>query len=62
MAPTPHLPGPTDAISPQQHMHDQLATPMRVRRILVCGYYGFANTGDEAILVALLEDLRANYP
>ena len=22
-------------------------------RILVCGYYGFANTGDEAILAAL---------
>ena len=33
-----------------------------VQRILVCGYYGFANTGDEAILSALLSDLRVVYP
>ncbi len=32
-----------------------------VQRILVCGYYGFANTGDEAILSALLADLRTAY-
>lgn len=31
-------------------------------RILVCGYYGFANAGDEAILTTLLEDLRAAHP
>ncbi len=32
------------------------------KRILVCGYYGFANTGDEAILSVLLSDLRAVHP
>ena len=35
---------------------------IHLRRILVCGYYGFANTGDEAILAALLSDLRAVHP
>jgi polysaccharide pyruvyl transferase CsaB len=30
--------------------------------ILVCGYYGFANTGDEAILSVLLDDIRAVHP
>lgn len=33
-----------------------------VRHILACGYYGFANAGDEAILAALLTDIRALYP
>jgi polysaccharide pyruvyl transferase CsaB len=30
--------------------------------VLVCGYYGFGNAGDEAILTVLLEDLRSHYP
>ena len=33
-----------------------------MQRALVCGYYGFGNAGDEAILAVLLEDLRALYP
>lgn len=32
--------------------------PAGVERVLVCGYYGFGNTGDEAILAVLVEDLR----
>lgn len=32
------------------------------KRVLVAGYYGFGNTGDEAILSALLADMRAFYP
>ncbi|HJU81622.1 MAG TPA: polysaccharide pyruvyl transferase family protein [Acidimicrobiia bacterium] len=32
-----------------------------VERVLVCGYYGFGNTGDEAILSVLVEDLRHLY-
>jgi polysaccharide pyruvyl transferase CsaB len=28
-------------------------------RVLVCGYYGFANTGDEAICLAICQELRA---
>jgi hypothetical protein len=35
---------------------------MPAERILVCGYYGFANAGDEAILAGLLEDLAAGHP
>ena len=31
-------------------------------RVLVAGYYGSGNTGDEAILTALLRDLRALRP
>ena len=31
-------------------------------RVVVAGYYGFGNTGDEAILAALLADLRALAP
>ena len=34
----------------------------RIQRILVCGYYGFGNIGDEAILAVLLDDLRAVHP
>jgi teichuronic acid biosynthesis glycosyltransferase TuaH len=30
----------------------------QVERVLVCGYYGFGNTGDEAILSVLVDDLR----
>ncbi len=32
------------------------------KRILVAGYYGYHNTGDEAILSALLDDLRGIGP
>ena len=31
-------------------------------RVLIAGYYGFDNTGDEAILTAMLADLRALAP
>ena len=31
-------------------------------RILIAGYYGFGNTGDEAILSAMLSDLWALEP
>lgn len=31
-------------------------------RLLIAGYYGYANTGDEAILAAMLQDLRALRP
>ena len=30
--------------------------------ILVCGYYGFANAGDEAILSVLVDDIRSVHP
>jgi len=33
-----------------------------VHRVLICGYYGFGNTGDEAILTALLSDVQETYP
>ena len=29
-----------------------------MRRVLIFGYYGFRNTGDEAILAGMLRDLR----
>ncbi|MBZ5535418.1 MAG: polysaccharide pyruvyl transferase family protein [Acidobacteriia bacterium] len=32
------------------------------RQLLIAGYYGFRNTGDEAILTAMLSDLRALRP
>ena len=35
---------------------------LTMTRVLISGYYGFGNTGDEAILVALLSDLRALRP
>ena len=31
---------------------------MAKRKVLVSGYYGFGNTGDEAILLALKEALK----
>ena len=31
-------------------------------RLLICGYYGFGNTGDEAILTVLLAGLRRRFP
>ena len=34
----------------------------RSPRILIAGYYGFGNTGDEAILAAMLRDLRRRRP
>src|SRR5262249_19143345 len=34
----------------------------RPRRVLIAGYYGFGNTGDEAILAAMLADLRQRLP
>ena len=33
-----------------------------MKNILISGYYGFANTGDEAVLSAMLGYLRANFP
>ena len=32
------------------------------KKVLLAGYYGFSNTGDEAILSAMLSDLRAEQP
>ena len=32
------------------------------KQVLVAGFYGFGNTGDEAILAAILADLREKYP
>ncbi|MDY6084288.1 MAG: polysaccharide pyruvyl transferase CsaB [Dialister sp.] len=34
---------------------------MAKRRIVISGYYGFNNAGDEAMLTAILQDLRNNY-
>ncbi|MEW6338844.1 MAG: polysaccharide pyruvyl transferase family protein, partial [Acidobacteriota bacterium] len=36
--------------------------PLRARNVLLCGYYGFGNTGDELILEALLSGLRERRP
>ena len=36
-----------------------MASPLN---ILVCGYYGFANAGDEAILSVLVDDIRSVHP
>lgn len=36
--------------------------PGEARRILIAGYYGFGNAGDEAILAALISGLRALRP
>lgn len=37
-------------------------TPTPCRRVLLCGYYGFGNVGDELILAAILRDLSARVP
>ncbi|MDR0424568.1 MAG: polysaccharide pyruvyl transferase family protein, partial [Clostridiales Family XIII bacterium] len=34
----------------------------RVFRILISGYYGFNNIGDESILTAVVDSLRAKLP
>lgn len=31
-------------------------------RLLICGYYGFGNAGDEAVLAALVQQLRRRLP
>lgn len=31
-------------------------------KLLICGYYGFGNAGDEAVLAALLQELRRRLP
>lgn len=36
--------------------------PVTTKRLLIAGYYGFNNLGDEAILTALLQALRAQDP
>lgn len=36
--------------------------PEATRRLLIAGYYGFGNAGDEAILAATLGELRARRP
>jgi polysaccharide pyruvyl transferase CsaB len=33
-----------------------------VKRLFISGYYGFGNTGDEAILASLLDDIREELP
>lgn len=39
-----------------------MGTDRTIKRVLACGYYGFGNTGDEAILMVLVDDLRASFP
>jgi len=34
----------------------------RNARVVICGYYGFGNAGDELILAGMLRDLRALRP
>ncbi|MEP7271827.1 MAG: polysaccharide pyruvyl transferase CsaB [Acidobacteriota bacterium] len=45
---------------------EQLCTTTSSRvdnqKVVIAGYYGFGNTGDEAILSAMLADLRASIP
>jgi polysaccharide pyruvyl transferase WcaK-like protein len=31
---------------------------MKRPQVLICGYYGYGNAGDEALLLALLQQLR----
>ncbi len=33
-----------------------------MKRIVICGYHGFANSGDEALLKAMIDILRRKYP
>ncbi|HEX6987937.1 MAG TPA: polysaccharide pyruvyl transferase CsaB, partial [Bacillota bacterium] len=35
---------------------------MAVKRVLISGYYGFGNLGDEALLRAIVQGLRALEP
>lgn len=39
-----------------------MVKPSRPRRVLLSGYYGFANAGDEAVLAGLILSLRAADP
>lgn len=57
--PTPQPPEPPSkkpsfAPTPQPTAHSEKTG----RRVLICGYYGFGNTGDEAILIDILETIR----
>lgn len=47
---------------PMSEDHVARAAGSRPSRLLIAGYYGYANTGDEAILAAMLQDLRALRP
>jgi polysaccharide pyruvyl transferase CsaB len=41
---------------------DRQSSSALSKKILIAGYYGFSNTGDEAILSAMLTDLRSQRP
>ena len=41
---------------------EQILEGRTLKRIVIAGYYGYGNTGDEAILIGMLRDLRAVDP